>query len=118
MMNLTTAGRKAITAQHQSAGSRCMRYRSPGIHRSAAIDNLHPLESIFLKAAGAAGAIHIHTGGHFCVQYPRGMNLATDTQRAAIADGLAQRQFHPGINNQAADAAGKQLARAKSIGML
>ena len=116
-MNLTTADSTAITTQHQSAGSRCMRYHSPGIHRGAAIDNLHPFESIFLKAAGSTVAVHIHTGCRHHIQVTLSFNRAADAQCTAIADGLPQRQFHPGINNQTADAAGNQLARSKSIGM-
>ena len=118
MMDLTTTGRSTITTQHQGTGSRCMRYRSPGIHRSAAIDNLHPFERILGKTARATVAVHIHTGSGHGIQITLGLNITADAQRAAIADGLTQRQFHPGINNQAADAAGNQLARAMSIGML
>ena len=86
MVNHTTAGGAAIAAQHQGVCCGIVADFSARIHRGTAVDNLHPFERILRKTAGTAVAIHVHTGGSFCVQCPRGMNLTADTQRATVAD--------------------------------
>ena len=86
MVNHTTADSAAIAAQNQGVCCGIMADFSARIHRGTAVDNLHPFECILRKTAGTAVAIHVHTGGSFCVQCPRGMNLAADTQRATVAD--------------------------------
>ena len=118
IVNVPATNSTAITSQHQSTGSRFVGYYRAGIHRSTAIDNLHPFNSILGKATGTALSIHIQTCGLYNIQITLGCNRTADAQRTAIADGLLQSQFHPGINNKTANAAGNQLARAKSIGVL
>ena len=117
IMNIAATNSTAITSQHQSTGSRFVGYYRAGIHRSTAINNLHPFNSILGKATGTVLSIHIQTGGLYNIQITLGCNRTADAQRAAIADGLLQSQFHPGINNKTADAAGNQLTHAKSIGV-